>query len=52
MIKRNQIPGERYLPPEVVESYGKSITKPTFEEGFKFIKTIQYGKIVEELYDE
>lgn len=52
VIKRNDMPGERFLPPEVVESYGKSITKPTFEEGFKFIKTIQYGKIVEELYHE
>ena len=52
VILRNEIPGERYLPPEVVESYGKSVTKPTFAEGFKFIKTIRNGLVVEEEYNE
>lgn len=52
VIKRNQMPNERFLPPEVVESYGKSVTKPDLKEGFVFVKTIQYGKIVEEVYCE
>ena len=50
VIKRNQIPGERYLPPEVVESYGKRVIKPTLDEGFVFIKTVKGGKIIEEVY--
>lgn len=49
VIKRNTMPGERYLPPEVVESYGHSIIKPTLDEGFTFIKIIQNGQIVQEI---
>ena len=52
VIKRNSMPNERFLPPEVVESYGKSVTKPSLEEGFQFVKVIQYGKIVEEIFNE
>lgn len=52
VIKRNEMPNERFLPPEVVESYGRSVTKPQLKEGFEFIKTIQYGKIVEEITSE
>ena len=49
VLRRNEMPGERFLPPEVVESYGKSIIAPTLDEGFKFIKVIKDGKIVEEI---
>lgn len=34
---RNQMPNERFLPLEVIESYGKNIIIPTLEEGFKEI---------------
>ena len=49
VIKRNDMPGERYLPPEVVESYGNTIIKPTLEEGFKFIRIVHNGEVVEEI---
>ena len=49
VIKRNTMPGERYLPPEIVESYGHSIIKPTLEEGFLFIKIVKNGEVIEEL---
>ena len=38
--RRNTIPGERLLPIEVVYSYAKNIVKPTLEEGFTKIITI------------
>ena len=47
VIKRNQNPAERYLPPEVVASYGHSIIKPSLEEGFVAIQIIQNGIVVE-----
>ncbi len=47
VIVRNTMPGERYLPPEVVESYGRSVTVPKLEEGFKFVKLIRLNKVVE-----
>ena len=34
---RNTLPNERFLPEEVVLSYGDKIIKPTLEEGFKEI---------------
>ena len=34
---RNTLPNERYLPEEVVLSYGDKIIKPTLDEGFKDI---------------
>ena len=40
VIKRNNIPGERFLPLDIVESYSKNIIKPTLEEGFSEIVTI------------
>ena len=40
VIKRNNIPGERFLPLDVVENYSRNIIKPTLEEGFKEIVTI------------
>ena len=46
------MPGERYLPPEVVESYGKRVIKPTLDEGFEFIKIIKGGKIIKEVYKD
>ena len=46
------MPGERYLPLEVVESYGKRVIKPTLDEGFVFIKTVKGGKIIEEVYQD
>lgn len=46
---RNTIPGERFLPLEVIESYGSKIIKPTLVEGFKKIKFIKNGKIVDEV---
>lgn len=52
VIKRNEMPGERYLPPEVVESYGKRVIKPTLDEGFEFIKIIKGGKIINEVYKD
>ena len=47
---RNNISGELYLPLEVIDSYHEKIIKPTLDEGFVFIKTInEFGEIVEEL---
>ncbi len=44
---RNNIPGELYLPLEVIDSYSEKIIKPTKEEGFCFVKTINaLGNIV------
>lgn len=40
-IERNKDPKERFMPPEVILSYGKKITMPTIEEGFKFVKVIK-----------
>ena len=37
---RNTLPNERYLPEDVVLSYGEKIIAPTLEEGFKEIITI------------
>lgn len=34
VIERNKIPGNLFLPPEVIASYGEKIIKPTKEEGF------------------
>lgn len=49
VIKRNTMAGERYLPPEVVESYGHSIIPPTLDEGFKFIRIVQNGEVIKEI---
>jgi len=43
--KRNQLPGELYLPLEVIASYGKKIIPPTIDEGFKEIYIIDSSKI-------
>lgn len=40
-IIRNDMPGERYIPPEVILSYGEKIVPPTEEEGFVFRKVIK-----------
>ena len=40
-IERNKDPKERFIPPEVILSYGQKITMPTIEEGFKFVKVIK-----------
>lgn len=47
VLVRNTLPGERFLPPEVVESYGKNIIKPTLDEGFEAIYVCKDNKIVE-----
>lgn len=39
--KRNKIPGELFLPIEVIASYGEKIIKPTLEEGFLEIINIE-----------
>ncbi len=49
---RNTIEGELYLPEEVVYSYQEKLIKPSFEEGFQFIKIVKNGEIVEEVYNE
>ena len=40
-VKRNQMPNERYIPPEVILSYGQKIIAPTEDEGFIFRKVIK-----------
>ena len=40
-IKRNQMPTERYIPPEVILSYGEKIIEPQEDEGFIFRKVIK-----------
>lgn len=40
-IKRNEMPGERYIPPEVILSYGEKIIAPLEDEGFIFRKVIK-----------
>lgn len=50
VIKRNTDPKELYLPPEVVYSFSEKLIEPTLEEGFVFIKTVENGQIVNELY--
>lgn len=40
-IKRNEMPGERYIPPEVILSYGEKIIAPQDDEGFIFRKVIK-----------
>lgn len=44
---RNTLENELYLPEEVVFSYHQKLIKPTFDEGFKFIKIVKEGNIVE-----
>lgn len=39
--ERNKIPGNLFLPTEVIASYGERIIKPTFEEGFVEIIDIE-----------
>ena len=34
VAKRNEDPNELYLPLEVIESYGKNLIPPSYEEGF------------------
>lgn len=47
---RNKQENELYLPVEVIDSYFERMIKPTLEEGFIFIKTIdEIGKIKEEV---
>lgn len=41
---RNTLPNERYLPEEVVLSYGDKIIKPTLQEGFKDIVIVNNDK--------
>lgn len=38
---RNDLPNERYLPIDVISSYGEKLIIPTIEEGFVFIKHIK-----------
>lgn len=40
-IKRNTMAGERYMPPDVVLSYGSKVIAPSEEEGFIFRKVIK-----------
>ena len=40
VLLRNTFPNERFLPAEVVLSYGEKIIAPTLDEGFKEIITI------------
>lgn len=40
-IKRNNMPGERFIPPEVILSYGEKIIAPKDDEGFIFRKVIK-----------
>ena len=40
VAKRNQIVGELFLPVEVVDNYHERLIKPTIDEGFIFVKTI------------
>ncbi|MBO7085875.1 MAG: ATP-binding protein [Bacilli bacterium] len=40
-IKRNEMPGERYIPPEVILSYGDKVIAPQDDEGFIFRKVIK-----------
>lgn len=42
---RNTMPNERYLPEEVVLSYGSKIMAPTKQEGFKEIIVIDMNKV-------
>ena len=51
VIQRNTDPNERFLPPEVVKSYADNIVMPTLDEGFSFIKIIEGGKVVKEIYE-
>ena len=44
---RNTLPNERYLPVDVIAGYGEKIIKPTLEEGFKEIITIDNNEHVE-----
>ncbi len=46
VVERNKLADSLFLPPEVVYSYGEKIVFPTLEEGFCFIKTIEFGKII------
>lgn len=48
--QRNNNKNELYLPIEVIDSYFERLVKPTLEEGFIFIKTIdEFGNIKEEV---
>ena len=40
-VKRNNMPGERFIPPEVILSYGEKIIAPKEDEGFIFRKVIK-----------
>ena len=40
-VKRNNMPNERYIPPEVILSYGEKIIAPLEDEGFIFRKVIK-----------
>ena len=40
-IIRNKMPEERYIPPEVILSYGEKIIPPRDDEGFIFKKVIK-----------
>lgn len=51
VIRRNSEPNERFLPPEVVKSYADNIIIPTLDEGFSFIKIIENGEVVKEIYE-
>ena len=51
VIQRNTDSNERFLPPEVVKSYADNIIMPTLDEGFTFIKIIEDGKVIKEIYE-
>lgn len=40
-IERNNKPGERYIPPEIIYDYAKEVIEPSIDEGFKFVKVIK-----------
>lgn len=42
IIKRNEDPTERFLPPMIVSSYANNIIIPSKEEGFSFIEVIKF----------
>lgn len=45
--RRNEMPNELYLPPEVVFSYHQSLVKPTYEEHFSKIYHVIDKELIE-----
>lgn len=50
--KRNQDSTQINIPIEVIYSYSERLVPPTLDEGFKFIKVIRDGKVVEVIENE